>query len=80
VIIKPQGKTVRRITINVDARGQAELNAENIEMPGVKGAMEVSEVALVLAQVLSSVVQAIHQAVMGRANAKTTKEDNNGTL
>ncbi len=67
MIIKPQGKPVRRITIEVDANGQAQMRAESIQLrlEGFKEditksePMSAMEAALILGQVLVTVIQSL---------------------
>lgn len=61
MIIKPQGKPIRRITIEMDTKGQAKCEAINTEFaPGAP--MAITEVALILGQVLTTVIQTLHNA------------------
>lgn len=82
MIIKPQGKPIRRITIEVDRNGQAQSTFENLEMIGAQ--MGADEVALTLYRVLVTVIQTVNvnlKTALGMKNGnKTATQENHNDL
>ncbi len=73
MIIKPQGRPIRRITIEMDSNGQAKCEAVNLQFAtGVP--MAITEVALILGQVLVTVIQSLDGQAKPQIGKNADKE------
>ena len=80
-IIQPKGRTVRRIVIEVDSKGQATLEASNLDVPNQVRPLVPMEIALILSQLLATtIVTATADQMRRNSSATKEKENNNGSI
>ena len=79
MIIKPQGKTVKRVHMEFDANGQAQIRAEVILPNGQAAPMHPLELALICSQLVSNNIATFAQAqgaqLQGRGEDKTNGQE-----
>lgn len=81
LILTPRGRIIRRLTIEVDVNGQAEVKGENLDIPNQIQPMHTVEISLVLSQILATNIVQIAADYARRnglgLNATEEKENNN---
>lgn len=82
MIIKPQGKTVKRVHMEFDSNGQAQIRAELILPNGQTAPMHPLELALICSQIVSNNIAAFAQgqgAVLQQREEKTNGKETTET-
>ncbi len=78
-IIRPQGKTVVKILLEMDASGQIRVEATNPgveDITGMPGVVPATTVMLVLSQSLTSVIQSLTNQLPGVKPNASPKKNN----